>query len=73
MRAKMGYKLFFTTTSSRDHITSEEIVAMLDPQNPEHAKHLRWIADLERDGMRYSYQDYDVLSAAYRAAREARR
>jgi hypothetical protein len=52
-------------------IKSDEILAMLDPTNPEHARHIAWIEQIERKGIRYSNEDFDVLSAAFRAGRAA--
>lgn len=61
------------TLSVRQHdmtcrvVTSAEIVARLDPAIPLQLAHIRSIERLERDCCRYSNQDFDVLSAAFRA------
>lgn len=48
-------------------VPSAEIIAALDPAVPLQLAHIRRVEQLERDGCRYSYEDFDVLSAAYRA------
>lgn len=61
--------------SSRDEnqkplwITSSEIRGMLDPTV--HAKQIARIDEIEAKGIRYSGEDFDVLSSALSAARSA--
>jgi len=48
--------------------SSADIKSMLDQNNPSHRPHIDAIDRIEAQGIRYSHQDYDVLSAAKRAA-----
>ena len=50
--------------------TSDAIIAALDPAVSIQRAYIALVQDLERNGCRYSYQDSDVLSAAWRARNE---
>jgi len=53
--------------------TSAEIIAKLDRSSRLHLAHIRAIENLERNGSRYSNQDFDVLAAAHAVALTGRR
>lgn len=61
----MAYGLM--TTSG--WLTSDQIIARLDPAQPLHFAHIQEIRRLEREMCRYSNQDCDVLGAALAASR----
>jgi hypothetical protein len=50
--------------------SSAQIKALLDPERPDHRIHINDIDRIEAEGIRYSYEDYDVLSSALDAARQ---
>jgi len=58
------YRIHFANGGSE---TSAEIRANLNPEIPGEAKHIARIDEIERSGIRYSHEDYDVLSAARHA------
>lgn len=48
-------------------LTSADIIARLDMTVPRQAAYIALVQDLERKGCKYSNQDFDTLSGAYRA------
>jgi len=48
-------------------ITALDIIDQLDSTIPLQNAHIKSIQNLCNNGCKYSYQDYDVLAAAYRA------
>lgn len=65
------YCIYGSSAEGRTRYTSDEIIAMLDADDPEQARHIAWIREIEANGIRYSNQDADVLSGALAAARKA--
>lgn len=63
MNAPSAYSLPTTT----GFLSADQIVRMLDPTVAVQLAHIRSIEALERDGVRYSNQDFDVLAGAFRA------
>jgi len=49
------------------YFSSSEIIALLDATVPLQRAYIRSVQRLEKEGCRYSNQDFDVLSAAFRA------
>ena len=56
----------YTMASGDRLIKSSEIVAMLDASIPIQAAHIEAVKQLQEKGCRYSNEDFDVLSAAWR-------
>jgi hypothetical protein len=54
------------------YLTSAEIVAMLDMNDPIQASYRPAIDRLERDGMSRSNEDTDILGGAWQAAMNAK-
>lgn len=67
----MAYGVHIGTYQKGRKVERDEIAAALDPSNPEHARHIRSMDRLNRDGMRYSNEDCDVFGPAFRAALNA--
>jgi hypothetical protein len=60
------YRLHFASPHPLGYsLTSAEIRALLNPADAHEAKHIAAIDRLEANGCQYSYQDFDILAAAY--------
>jgi hypothetical protein len=60
----MAYGLW----NGKVYTASEQIIGMLDASVPLQAAHIQAVRNLERQGMRYSNEDCDVLGTAWQCA-----
>ncbi len=63
----MNYMLCYVDQGQPGYIRSSQIRALLNPTK--HAQHIAEIDRIEHDGIWYSNQDHDVLSAAWAAVK----
>lgn len=62
-----GNQMYTLSLGKDGMISSAEIVGRLDPTVPLQLAHINSVKRIERDNCRYSNEDFDVLSAAFRA------